>query len=212
MRHPGILLIPVLMLSDYLLTIAGARLRASAYASHFRTPHYELNPLWQDAIAKLRWINVRHLLITAVFTAFLIAVFETWQDVDEFAEIIEGLMIGAFGSVNGRHLGNLGIFWYIKRHPESVEGVVTMSHEVVLWISLFQMLGLFMPALLLACFLPRPIVIGFAGGAAMLIAVHFGWIRRHRRKLRESVRAAAHNDAIDVEPDSASSASGTKRP
>src|SRR3954471_18182323 len=70
-RHPEFLLVPVLMISDYLLTIAGARLRADVYGRHFRTQHYELNPAWQSAVAKLRWFNPRHLLITFAFTVFL---------------------------------------------------------------------------------------------------------------------------------------------
>ena len=149
------LLVPLLMLSDYLLTIAGARLRTSAYASHFRTRHYELNPLWQNAVARMRWLNGRHLFATAVLSGVLIGMAETLRDVDEFVALVEGGMIGALGSVNGRHLSNLAIFRYAKRHPDSIEGTVTMSHEFVLWISTFQMLGLLVPALLVACFLPR---------------------------------------------------------
>src|ERR1700752_3744988 len=72
MRHPGFLLLPLLMLSDYLLTIAGARLRLETYERHFRTEHYELNPIWQQAVAKLRWFNPRHLLLTIVLTAIIL--------------------------------------------------------------------------------------------------------------------------------------------
>jgi hypothetical protein len=200
------------MLSDYFLTIAGARSRASAYASHFRTRHYELNPIWQNAVSKLRWINKRHLFVTAVIGVVLLAMSETLRDADEFVELVEGGMIGALGSVNGRHLSNLATFGYAKRHPDSVEGSVTMSHAFVLWISTFQTFALFVPAVLLACYLPRPIVIGFAGGLAMLIAVHLVWIRRHRRKGGDAKLTIDHVGTVDVDASSDSSASGTKRP
>jgi hypothetical protein len=74
------------MLSDYILTVAGARSRRKAYASHFKTtgdgsmgasitwaaPTYELNPLWQETIAKLRWFNGRHFMLTVVVSAIVI--------------------------------------------------------------------------------------------------------------------------------------------
>jgi acetolactate synthase-1/2/3 large subunit len=65
-NHPESLLVPALMLTDYWLTVAGARLRDSGYASHFKTPSYELNPLWQKTIAGKRWLNGKHLALTVI--------------------------------------------------------------------------------------------------------------------------------------------------
>jgi hypothetical protein len=212
-RHPEFLLVPVLMISDYLLTIAGARLRADVYGRHFRTQHYELNPAWQSAVAKLRWFNPRHLLITFAFTVFLSACIEALGPREQpFVDAIEGFLLGVFGAVNGRHLGNLATFMYLKRHPESISGSVTMNHELVLWISTVQGLAFLVPSALLALYSPTSIVLGFAAGALMLIILHLGWIRRLRSRTRPSAAADAQATTPDSASIPASVASGTNLP
>lgn len=211
MRHPEFLLIPVLMLSDYALTIAGARMRLLNYGRHFKTEHYELNPIWQQAVAKLRWFNPRHLLITAAITLILGFCIEVLQPSDEaFVEVIEGFLLGLLGAVNGRHLGNLLTFAYLGRHPDAIDGTVTMNHEFALWLSTFQGLGFAVPASLLALFSPRPIVLGFLGGALALLAVHVAWTLRERYK-RRGTTAPALAGAGEAVPGT-STESGTNRP
>src|SRR5262245_6019846 len=61
MLHPEVLLVPVLMVLDYYLTLYGAHLAEQSYRRHFKTEHYELNPIWQRAVARRRWINLWHL-------------------------------------------------------------------------------------------------------------------------------------------------------
>ena len=45
MRHPEVLFVPVLMVLDYYLTLYGAHLAEQSYRRHFKTEHYELNPI-----------------------------------------------------------------------------------------------------------------------------------------------------------------------
>ena len=66
MLHPEMILVPVLLLADYFLTIQGANAAAGKYSQHFRVRHYQLNPLWQQAIARRKWFNPRHLLLVVV--------------------------------------------------------------------------------------------------------------------------------------------------
>ena len=61
MRHPEVLLAPLLMVADYYLTLLGAHLAEHSYRRHFKTAHYELNPFWQSAMVRRQWINLRHL-------------------------------------------------------------------------------------------------------------------------------------------------------
>jgi hypothetical protein len=61
MRYPEVLLAHLLMVSDYYLTLLGAYLAEHSYRRRFKIAHYELNPLWQNAIVGRRWINLRHL-------------------------------------------------------------------------------------------------------------------------------------------------------
>ncbi|MBK8921077.1 MAG: hypothetical protein IPM81_06140 [Saprospirales bacterium] len=58
MKHPELLLLPVFMLADYFLTLAGAIQAEKKYSHHFQTEQYELNPAWQPRLGP------RHLLIT----------------------------------------------------------------------------------------------------------------------------------------------------
>jgi len=92
MHHPESLLIPVLMLCDYWLTVAGARAREGAYAEHFKTRHYELNPLWQKAIARKRWFNLRHLGLTLAFGALFFHLGETALANDPVFDFIIGAL------------------------------------------------------------------------------------------------------------------------
>jgi hypothetical protein len=59
-------LIPLLMLSDYFLTVVEARMAAKKYRQHFNFPDYELNPAFQKQIAQKRWFSPRHLTAVAI--------------------------------------------------------------------------------------------------------------------------------------------------
>ncbi|HEY0231034.1 MAG TPA: hypothetical protein VGC55_07270 [Dokdonella sp.] len=196
MNHPEVLLIPVLMLSDYLLTVAGARAREGVYADHFQTQHYELNPVWQAAIARKRWFNPRHLVLTFIIAAVFYGVGEYLMPDDDpaFAAIMGALLV-LFGVVNGRHLANLATFAWIRRHPDQLSGRIAMAHELVLWLSTFQLLGLLLPLALLALFAPTPAILGGLGGIAILLSTHIGWLRRWRQRQRREAAAASASQA-----------------
>ena len=68
MKHPEIFLLPVFMLADYFLTIYSAVLLDRRYRDFFKINQYELNPLWQKAVASKTWFNPKHLGITALAT------------------------------------------------------------------------------------------------------------------------------------------------
>jgi hypothetical protein len=196
MHHPESLLIPVLMLCDYWLTVAGARAREGVYADHFKTQHYELNPVWQTAIARKRWFNPRHVGLTLVIAALFYGAGEYLLTDDDpvFAFVIGALLV-VFGAVNGRHLSNLATFAWIRRHPDELSGSIAMSHGLVLWLSTFQYLGLLLPLALLALCAPTPHVLGGLVGIAFLMLVHLGWILRWRRRTRETAATPASQRA-----------------
>jgi len=191
MHHPESLLIPVLMLCDYWLTVAGARAREGAYAEHFKTQHYELNPLWQKAIARKRWFNLRHIGLTLAFGALFFHLGETALANDPVFDFIIGALFVVLGAVNGRHLSNLATFAWMRRHPDELSGSIAMSHGLTLWLSTFQYLVLLLPLVLLAIVLPEPHVLGGLAGVVLLISIHLGWIGLWRgRQARETIAAA----------------------
>jgi hypothetical protein len=181
MKHPEFLLLPVAMIADYLLTIAGARLREGGHAEHFKTAHFELNPVWQQAVAQKRWFNPRHLVLTLVLSAILIACVETLPADMQVVRFLAGAMIGVQGAVIGRHLGNLATFLYVRRHPDSIAGSVTLQHELVLWLSLFQLGSLLVVSAVIAVYVPHAAVLGVFAGIALLALIHLIWIVRIRR-------------------------------
>jgi len=219
-RHPELLLIPLLMLSDFVLTVAGARLRRAGHERHFKLQHYELNPLWQRAITTMRWFNPRHLALTLLITVALLVLWE-WLDPDDpMLPFFFGVILGVQGTMNGRHLGNLALFAYIKRHPAEIDGMVAMSHALALWLSAFQLCAVALPLALLAAYSPQPAVLGAFVGVIALMLVHLIWIAHQLRKRRRGDASAtiAPSDAQPVSSDSlttsraSSTASATNLP
>jgi hypothetical protein len=216
MKHPEFLLLPVAMIADYLLTIASARLRERGHAEHFKTAHYELNPIWQNAVAKKRWFNPRHLVLTLVLSTFLIACIEALPADMALVRFLAGAMIGVQGAVIGRHLCNLATFLYVRRHPDSIAGTVTLQHELVLWLSLFQHGSLLVVSAVVAIYVPHPAVLGVFAGIAALVLIHLIWIMRFRRFVKR--RAAPpwpttpRSGAGETALPSTSTASGTNLP
>jgi hypothetical protein len=178
MNHWGIWAIPVLMVTDYLLTILGARASAKVYRQHFVLASYELNPLWRDSVDRTRWFNPRHMALVCVVTvALLIA---DRSEIPGWAlELLIGALLGAWGMLCGRHLTNLLIFHFLNRHPETVSGRVTMSLPLSLKMSQFTIFGTVPLFILTACLAPHPATIGIALGIGILTGVHSIWARPH---------------------------------
>ena len=97
MRYPQILILPVLMLADYFLTVAGAILKDRGYSKHFRSRHYELNPVWQKQIAARKWFSPRHLLTTVITCGALTLIFEFGNTPDGFAKGAMGCLFTVYG-------------------------------------------------------------------------------------------------------------------
>jgi hypothetical protein len=184
MKHPEFLLLPVAMIADYVLTIAGARLREGGHSEHFKTEHYELNPLWQKTVTRKRWLNPRHLVLTLALSTVLIASVEALPADMALVKFLAGTMIGIQGSVIGRHLCNLATFLYVRRHPDAIAGAVTLRHEFVLWLSIFQHGSLLFVSAVIAIYVPEPAVLGVFAGVAMIALIHLIWIVRFRRLAR----------------------------
>ena len=185
MRHPEFLLLPVFMLADYFLTLAGAVLKDRGYGNHVKAEHYELNPIWQRQVAQRKWWNPRHLGLTVVLSSALILLAEFGEMPEPFIQGSLGCVLVFFGMIIGRHLSNLMLFEYVIRKPDEMSGEVAMTHALLLSVSLHQYLVAFVPLALIAIFSPSPFVIGASVGAILLVAVHLAWIRKHRRQTRE---------------------------
>jgi hypothetical protein len=182
MHYPEVLLIPVLMLADYYLTVFGAVLGAKAYRQHFRTENYELNPLWQQDIARKRWLNPRHLFLTLVVSVTMLIVTQTVPPGDGFVELLLGAVLVMFACIIGRHLTNIATYAYAVRFPDGIRGQVEISPQTMLVLSLFQSLVVGCPLLMIALLSPSPFALGGLIGVLLLVVVQLFWLRRSTRR------------------------------
>ena len=178
MKHPEVILVPILMLSDYLLTVLGAIQREEGYGKHFKLPSYELNPLWQKSIAQQRWFNPRHLVITLIVFVAITFVVEFGGMPDLYPQILLGAILTVYSYIVARHLGNLLTFRRVRRLPQELSGEITIAQTFAIALSFHQSLPLIIPIVILAYLSRNGYVIGGAFGAVMLILIHLVWLQR----------------------------------
>lgn len=185
MNHPELFLVPILMLADYALTILGAKTSIAVYRNHFVMGSYELNPVWRKSVDQIRWFNARHLIVVALITILLcmadlgLAILDpdlATLELDALALIL-GILLGAFGTVCGRHLTNLLLFRYLNRNPQEISGQVYLSMILTLKLSQFQSIGLVPLSIIVAVLVPNSYTVGVSIGLIALVFAHFVWAR-----------------------------------
>lgn len=182
MRHPEVFLVPLLMLLDYFLTVAGSKLAARKYRQHFKFEHYEMNPLWQKTISQGKWLNPKHLLIVVIagFVCFLWA--DAWTEKSAQSEAALGALLTLYSVVLAAHVGNLMIFWRMVRNPDEVSGEVTLSHKYLLAMSRSRSLLTLFPIGMAACLAPSPFLYGGLGALVMFNVIQAIWALNYRPK------------------------------
>jgi hypothetical protein len=194
MKNPEIIILPILMFMDYFLTVYGAIQKESKYDEHFKTQHYELNPILQNQIAEKRWFNPRHIFMVLAITVALAALTEFAGLPDSFIQGVLGCLFVFFGMIIGRHLSNIMIFRYIADNSNSISGQITMAHSMSLSISMYQYIVAVIPMIFVALFTPAPFVLGGLVGAVCIFVVHAKWIFQHKRQSQSSSRAEVGDD------------------
>ena len=185
-----------MMFADYYLTLASVISKDKGYANHFKVEHWELNPIWQKQVAQKKWFNPKHILIVALFSSVAILLPEYGTMPDSFCQAFLGCLIGMFSIIVGRHLSNLLIFRYVTRNPDEISGQITMSHDFVLSMSLYQYLGICFFLGLIALLSRSLFVIGSFVGAVLVVTHHSRWIRRHRKQLKASKQSPEKVDKV----------------
>jgi hypothetical protein len=183
MKHPEAFLVPILMFLDYFLTVLGAVQKAKKHGEHFKTQHYELNPIWQKAIAQKKWFNPRHAFSTVFVSAYVIWLTNDIDTSDELSEGILGFLIVTFAVVVGRHASNLLIFRYSIQNPEGISGQVRMSHPTVLAMSSYPYLTVLLPTILIAVCSGSTFAYGGVAGICLLLFWHFIWWSKAKKKV-----------------------------
>ncbi len=178
MKHPEILLLPIMMFADYFLTILGAIKIEQGYSKHFKTEHYELNPQWQQDVKQIKWFNVKHITVTILVTISIVYIFESFDLPYELIKGFIGCILVLYAMITGRHITNLLIFLYVNRNPGHISGEVNMTHQFVLYLSLFQTVMVLVPIVLLAIFSNSYFAYGGAVGIGLFLVINYQWIRK----------------------------------
>ena len=181
MHHPEFLLIPVLMVADYLLTIRNAKTKEVSYARNFKHEHHELNPIWQKDVAKLRWFNPRHLVLVASFILIFIPLIEFGELPEGFVKGVAGALFAAYACIIGRHCANSLTFRYHFRNQIEVSGEVTVAHRYIVAISFYQILPALFPVVIVAVLSRSEVSIGAAIGVLLVFGVHYMWLIKAKR-------------------------------
>lgn len=189
MKHPEILLIPVFALADYYLTLIGATLREKNYGNHYKKEHYELNPVWQNAITEKKWINPKQLLLTIIEIALVFIVVEIGDMPETLYQVLLGFLFTGYGILIGNHVGNIFTFWHVTRKPEEITGQVFETHGFSLSKSAYQLITVLLPLVMILIFAPSPFVMGAALNCVLMIATHMIWIGINRKRTREMLKS-----------------------
>jgi len=182
MQNLSFIGVPILMLSDYYLTLIGNIYKKKKYGEHFITETYELNPIWRKDVDNPKWINYKHLLAVISITAYFYLISE-FLDQPLYYQFMIGFFYVSFGMINGRHLNNYFLFKYIIKHPNEITGKLYLDHLLVLKMSQFQLMVMTVPLILLTFLEPNVYLFGGLFGCLVLYITHFSWIRKHKRHL-----------------------------
>jgi NAD/NADP transhydrogenase alpha subunit len=168
------------MLLDYYGTLLGAVAIRRGYSDHFGMDHYEMNPVWQDSVTKVKPFNSRHLATTLGITIGAILLLEVADYPDSIARGFLGALIGGFAYLVGRHVSNILIFRYVASHRDEFSGKASMAHPAVLMMSAFQIANVLIPMAIVAAISMNAYVVGATIGVAGLVFSHAAWVRKAR--------------------------------
>lgn len=194
-----LILIPSLMLSDYYLTLLGEKLRQRSQPQClFRIESYELNPFFQKDVARLRWINWRHISLTILLTlvmAFLAVGYVYQVSPVPFIALL-GYYSVFYGVVIGRHINNILIFSDALKAPQLGIDQIPLEQKPIVnideSIKLVQMsnAALLPPFGLSAALTRSEFMIGGFCGILALFAVHWYWLKWYQFKQRKASQRA----------------------
>jgi uncharacterized protein (DUF983 family) len=124
-------------------------------------------------------------------TSVLVWTLESGDLPDEFAQVILGALLVLFSMIVGKHISNILTFRHLAKRPDRATGEVTMSHQLVLRMSMYQSLIVLLPVLLVAILSRSNFARGGVLGITFFIYAHFRWIRKTNRRDRKK---AAQNE------------------
>lgn len=165
---------------DYFQTIRGARLYREVGSQHITFEgSYELNPVFQRDIDRLRMVSPRFIALL-VGTSILFGLYWWLCSTILFMEpylVLCGAFLLLEAVVNIQHVRNIATFKYMRDNPQQIGGRVTYTRQFLYWNRALDF-GMF--ALLFGVIFAFTASWVVAGGAlaALILAGRMLWMRR----------------------------------
>lgn len=193
---PGLVVWTALYLSDYAMTIWGARLyRAGACQKVVLEGSYELTPYYQADIDSLRIISprfIRVLVLTILILSFLWWISGNLQV--PFYEFALGVLICPQFAVHKRHLSNVFLFRALNSDP-GVRGRIEYPRRLTLRMSSLELFSFAAVFLILCAFLPAWFLLGGAAACFSLGMKHWKYARTSPQKAQAQAAASTGQGA-----------------
>lgn len=186
-RVAALICLPILMLCDYYLTLAGKKLRDKVYSNHLSSEEYELNPAWQKDVNKLKKFNYKHILAIILITGYLY--FIALLVSDNIFSLIYGFLFILYVYIVMRHLQNLLTYHFINKNPEQLSGKVYMGHIFSLKTSQYNSLVTGLMLLVISIWTQSWFILGGAGSMFVFCLTQLRWIKRYKKRLKQKNEA-----------------------
>lgn len=168
-----------LMVADWLMTIVQHRAMESHYKDHYETYPFrtvEGNPLLRRAVARGRWIDLRHLVPALLVSGIVYYVMSRLRD--RQALLVLGLIWGTFFTLLAIHSRNVLSYAAGRR---GVHGKIWIHIHTGHRMSLGQYAGFLVFAGLLTALDPNPLLVGVTLSCVVAIARETLFLRRAPR-------------------------------
>ena len=181
-RVAALICLPILMLCDYYLTLAGKKLRDKVYADQLTSEEYELNPVWQKDVNKLKKFNYKHLLAIILITGYFY--FASLLLKDDIFFLIYGALFVLYIYIIARHVQNILTYRFINKEPSQLSGKIYLGHLFSLKTSLYQTFTTGLLMLILSAWTQSWFILGGASGLLLFCVTQLRWIKRYKRKMK----------------------------
>jgi hypothetical protein len=153
----------LLYIGDYAFTIIGAKLyQGGANRYYTFEMGYELNPVFQKDIAKLRYFSPRFVLFLITTSILILIIWRLSRPFPQLFIFLIGALILAEVSIHTRHMRNIALFRFVKQEG-AVGGHISYSRWLSYRVSALEIFS-FAVLYLIIYFLTERIF--FLGGVA----------------------------------------------
>ncbi len=185
-----------LYISDYYLTIYGARLSQVVKEHIVLEGSYELTPYYQDDVDRHRLWSARLLLVLVLSSGTILVIWwmsVQWLDWPNIFSLLMGGLILSEAAIHMRHFRNIVLYRYAEKNAESLRGRIEYSRLLVLRLSAAEFFS-FAALFLLAFGLSGNLF--FLGGTLACVATG----QRHWWTVQRSARPGPFRESPATKP------------